>query len=68
MCYDSSLHSGDNYVIKLGDCRTFWGEREQAMHGALNCYVPKVLLVKYQITAQAVHGIPVVKRSSLLSA
>ena len=33
---------------KLGECRTWGGEREQA---ALDCYTAKALPVKYQITA-----------------
>ena len=32
----------------VGECQTFWGEREQAVH---YCYVAKALPVKYQITA-----------------
>ena len=37
-----------SYSFLLGKCRTLWGERELA---ALNCYITKVLPVKYQITA-----------------
>ena len=39
----------------LGECRTLWGEREQAKHCGIelwhNCYVPKALPVKYETTA-----------------
>ena len=36
---------------QLGECRTMWGEREQAMHYSTDCYVAKAtLLEKYQIT------------------
>ena len=39
------------YMYILGECRTLWGEREQAKHCCIelwhNCYVPKALPVKY---------------------
>ena len=43
---------------KLGECRTLWGEREQAMHYSIDCYVAKALPMKYQITAHGsfMHG------------
>ena len=43
----------------LGECRTLWGEREQAMHYSIDCHLAKALLpVKYQITAHRpfMHG------------
>ena len=45
--------------ILLGECRTLWGEREQAVDYSIDCYVTKALLqVKYQITAHRpfMHG------------
>ena len=44
---------------KLGECRTLWGKREQAVHYSIDCYVAKALLpVKYHITAHRpfMHG------------
>ena len=37
--------------IYIGGYRALWGEREQAMHYSIDCYVAKALAAKYQITA-----------------
>ena len=37
---------------KLGECRTLWGECEQAMHYSIECYVAKALPVKWTIRSQ----------------
>ena len=48
---------------KLGECRTWWGEREQAIHYSIDCYV-----ANYDFTnemsnhsTQAIHALHVAK-------
>ena len=47
--------------ILLGECRTLWGEREQAMHCGNELLVAKALPVKYQITAHTAWHRPIAK-------
>ena len=49
-CTAQSHHH--NYTYSLGEYRTFEGEREQAMHYSLDCYITKAIPMKYQITMQ----------------
>ena len=46
----------------LGECRTLWGKREQAMHYSIDCYAAKSLPMKYlDSSAQAIHAWHVAK-------
>ena len=48
---EATLGDTTHIVDILGECRTLWGEREQAMHYSIDCSVAKALPVKHQITA-----------------
>ena len=48
----------------LGECKTLWGEREQAMHYIIDCYVAKALLPVHEVSnnrTQAIHACHVAK-------
>ena len=55
LCFEAEgISSEQNHhipLILLGECRTLWGKRDEQSTVALNCYVPKALPVKYEITA-----------------
>ena len=37
-------------LLLLGECGTLWGEREQAMHYSIDCYVTKAILPASEVS------------------